>query len=68
MRQYFILSGDLAQPVSYRVKENNIPVCWRLIDYIPVIKNSSSSDVGDYWPISITPVLSKVFEKIVSEK
>ena len=31
-------------------------------------KGSASSDVGGYRPISITPVLSKVFEKIVSGK
>ena len=29
---------------------------------------SSSSDVRDYWPISITPVLSKLFHKIVIGK
>ena len=29
-------------------------------------KESSSSDVGDYMHISITSVLSKAFEKIVS--
>ena len=33
-----------------------------------VPKGSSSSKVEDYRPISITPVLSKVFEKIVGEK
>ena len=31
-------------------------------------KRSASSDVGEYRPISITPVLSKVFEKIVAVK
>ena len=31
-------------------------------------KGSASSNVFDYRPISITPVLSKVFEKIVAGK
>ena len=31
-------------------------------------KEFSSSFVGDYMPISITSILSKVFEKIVSRK
>ena len=31
-------------------------------------KKFYSSDIGDYIPISITPVLSKIFEKIVAGK
>ena len=31
-------------------------------------KKSSSSDIGDYRSISITPLLLKVFEKIVAGK
>ena len=38
-----------------------------LADVVPVLKKSSA-DVGDYKPISITPVLSKVFERIVAGK
>ena len=33
-----------------------------------MIKGSAFSDVGDYRPISITPVLSKVFKKNVTGK
>ena len=42
--------------------------CWRLADVVPVSKNCSSSDVGNYEPISIAPLLSKVFEKMVAGK
>ena len=38
----------------------------RLADVVPVPEKSSSSDVGDYRPISITSLLLKVFEKIVA--
>ena len=41
---------------------------WRLAYVEPVPKRYASSDVGDYRPMSITPVLSKVFEKIVAGK
>ena len=33
-----------------------------------MLKESSFSDVGDYRPVSLTPALSKVFEKIVAGK
>ena len=49
-------------------KGGSFPACWRLADVVPVPKGSPSSDVGDYRPLSITPVLSKVFEKIVAGK
>ena len=39
-----------------------------MADVVPVPKGSASSDVGYYRPISTTPVLSKVFEKIVAGK
>ena len=50
----------------HQVKGGSFPVSWRLADVVPVPIRSSSSDVGDYRPIFITPVLSMVFEKIVT--
>ena len=46
----------------------SFPACWRLADVVPVPMESSSSDVGDYISISITSLLSHVFEKIVAGK
>ena len=39
---------------------------FRLADVDPVPKESSSSYVGDYRPISITSVLSNGFQKILA--
>ena len=51
------------------VRGDNFPACWRLADVVPKLKGSSFSDVGDSDRlISITVVLSKVFEKIVAAK
>ena len=44
------------------------PVCWRLANVVSEPNESSSLDVGNYAPILITPLLSKVFEKIVAGK
>ena len=43
-------------------------VCWRLADVVTVPNQFSASDNGDYRSISIFPILSKVFEKIVGGK
>ena len=40
--------------------------CWRQANVTPIPKRPSSSSVANYRPISITSVLSKVFERLVS--
>jgi len=34
---------------------------------VPVFKKGISSDLGNYWPISLTSIVCKVFESIVTE-
>ena len=34
-------------------------------DCVPVFKKGESSDLGNYWPISLTFIVCKVFEAIV---
>ena len=62
------LAPKLAVSFRHLVKGGCFPACWRLADVVPVSKGSPSSDVGDYRPISIISILSKVFEKIVAGK
>ena len=42
------------------------PACWRQANVTPIPKGPPSSSVANYRPISITSVLSKVFERLVS--
>ena len=42
------------------------PLKWRIADVTPIPKGPLSALVCNYWPISITPVLSKVFEKLIA--
>ena len=49
-------------------KRGSIPACWRSADVVPASKVTVSSDVGEYSPISVTPLISKVFEKIIAGK
>ena len=60
------LAPKLSVMFRLLVRRGNFPGCWRLADVAPALKKSYFSDVGDYSPISITPVLSKVFENIVT--
>ena len=49
------------------VRLGSFPACWRKANVTPVPKGPLSSSVTNYQPISITSVLSKVFECLVSD-
>ena len=48
------------------VRLGNFPACWRQVNVTSIPKGPPSSSVANYRPISITSVLSKVFERQVS--
>ena len=48
------------------VRLGSFPAYWRLANVTPIPKGPPSSSVANYRPISITSVLSKVFEHQVS--
>ena len=48
------------------VRLGSFPACWRQANVTPIPKGPPSSSVANYQPISITSVLSKVFERLVS--
>ena len=46
----------------------SFPAGWRSANVTAISKYAPSPDRESYWPISITPILSKVCEKLVSHK
>ena len=63
------LASKLAVIFRHMIKGGSFPACWRLAYVVPVPKESSSTDVGDYYrPISITPLLPNVFEEVMAGK
>ena len=48
------------------VHVGSFPACWRVANVTPIPKGPPSSSVSNYRPISITPILSKVYERLVS--
>ena len=48
------------------VRLGSFPACWRQANVTPIPKGPPSYSVANYRPISITSVLSKVFERLVS--
>ena len=61
-----VLSFRLSVVIRRLVRLGSFLACWRQANATPIPKSPSSSSVANYRPISITSVLSKVFEHLVS--
>ena len=48
------------------LRPGSFHACWRHANVTPIPKGPSSSSVSKYRKMSITPVLSKVFERLVA--
>ena len=64
-----ILAPKLAVVFRLLLNHGSFPTCWRVANVTPIPKGSSPSvNPEEYRPISITPVLSKVFERMLAKR
>ena len=62
-----VMAHRLSVVFRLLVRVGSFPACWRQTNVTPIPKGPpSSSTVANYRPISITSVLSKLFERLVS--
>ena len=66
MRTADVLAPHLRAVFRRLVRLGSFPACWRQGNVTPIPKGPPSSSVANYQSISITSVLSKVFERLVS--
>ena len=59
------ISGSLAALFNSSLESGQIPVEWKSANVIPVPKGGDSERVENVRPISVLPVVVKVFEKLV---
>ena len=50
------------------IRSGSFSVCWHSANVAAVPKGPSSIEKKNYRPISLTPILSKVFEKLISHR
>ena len=65
-RTAHVLAPRLSVVFQRLVRLGNFPAYWREANVTPIPNGPPSSSVANYRPISITSVLSKVFERLVS--
>ena len=61
-----VMAPRLSVVFRWRIRLGSFMACWRQANVTPIPKGPPSSSVANYRPISITSVLSKVFELLVS--
>jgi hypothetical protein len=62
------IAASLASIFNYSLESGKIPLEWKLANVTPVHKGGRSVEVGNFRPISILPVVSKVFERIIHQQ
>ena len=50
------------------IRSGSFPIEWRSANVTPIPKGAPSANPSDYRPISITSVVSKVFEKLIADR
>ena len=60
-----VLTSRLAVVFRQLLRLGSFPVCWRVANVTPIPKGPPSSSASNYRPISLTPILSKVLERLV---
>ena len=61
-----VLAPRLAVVFRRLLRFGSFSVCWRVANVTQIKKGPPSSSASNYRPISLTPMLSKVFERLVS--
>jgi hypothetical protein len=63
------LSPVLAKLYNKCLSESCFPSCWKFSSVVPAYKNDGErSDPGNYRPISLLPIMSKIFEYFVNDR
>ena len=50
------------------LQECHVPSCFKLANVVPIPKTKTTKLASDFRPISLLPILSKIFEKVIVKK
>ena len=60
-----LISGSLCDLFNLPLFSEKFPTDWKIARVAPIYKSGAKDDCSNYRPISVLPVLSRAFEKVV---
>ena len=63
-----VVAPSLTQIFNKSISMGVFPTEWKLAKVTPIFKKGAKSDLNNYRPISVLPIVSKVFEKIIYDQ
>ena len=61
----YSIAPSLTKLLNLSLRSNSIPSAWKKAPVVPIPKSSGLSDLANYRPISLLPIVSKVLERHV---
>ena len=63
-----VIAFYLTVIINTSIATNTYPDLWKISHVIPIHKSGDEDEVGNFRPISLLPVLSKILEKIIANQ
>ena len=67
-KEKYVFARLLKPLINASIEQGRFPAGLKTANVIPIFKKGESSNLNNYRPISLLPVLSKVFEKIINKQ
>ena len=62
------LSGSLSRLFNCCMREGHYPACFKVARVVPVFKGGDPTLFSNYRPVSVLPVLSQLFERVIQTR
>lgn len=63
-----LITREMTDSINECLQNGTFPETLKVAKVTPIYKSSTKSDPGNYRPISVLPVISKIFEKIIYKR
>ena len=59
------LAGVFTDIFNLSLQQSEVPICFKKTAIIPVPKKNQAACLNDYWPVALTSIIMKCFERLV---